>query len=181
MRGTTIAHRYAQALLDIGIERENFEQLGRELIRVKALFASPDLKELFRNPKFGVPLRRKVMAELLKEVVVSSIVQNFLFLLIDRNRIRYLPQICESFEALMDGELKRLKAKITVAQSLSSSEAAKLRASFKKMMGREIILEQDLDPSIIGGVITRIDGRIYDGSIRAQLESLRAQLKRVRS
>jgi F-type H+-transporting ATPase subunit delta len=177
VRSPTIAGRYALALLDLGVERQNFEQLGRELDRVLALFASPELHELFRNPNFGVEVRRNVLGELLKQhVMVTPICRNFLFLLIDRGRIAHFPEIVEAYHALADEHAGRVRAKVTVARRLSEPDAARLKTVLQKVTGREVLVEQTEDPEIIGGVITRIGGRVFDGSIRAQLEHLRTRL-----
>ena len=102
MSDSTIAHRYALALLDIGIERKNFEQLGRELDRVIQLFDVEDVRRLFQNPKFGAGVRKKVLTVLLQQVKISPICRNFLFLLVDKSRISSLPKIVEAYHALAD-------------------------------------------------------------------------------
>lgn len=176
MRSPTVAGRYARALLDIGIERQNFEQLGRELDRVCALFSSEELLELFRSPKFSMEVRRNVLAELLRQLMVTPVCRNFLFLLIDRNRIANFPEIVEAYHGLADEHAGRVRAKVTVARRLSEPDAARLKTVLQKVTGREVLVEQTEDPEIIGGVITRIGGRVFDGSIRAQLEHLRTRL-----
>lgn len=178
MRAPMMAQRYARALLEIGQERKNFEQLGRELDRVADLLRkSDDLRELFRNPKFGVEQRKDVLSDLLRRVMVSPVTRNFLFLLTDRGRIGYLDDIAETYHALADAESGRMRAKVTVAARLSEPEVARLRTVLQNLTGKQVVVEQEEDPSIIGGVVTRIGGKIYDGSVRAQLESLRGQLK----
>lgn len=177
MRAPAIAERWAQALLDLGIERKNFEQLGRELDRVSKLYAAHELAELFRNPKFDADARKAVLSELLKRVMVSPICRNFLFLLVDRNRIALLPEIVEAFHGLADECSGRVRAKVTVARRLSEPDVARLRTVLQKTTGKEVVVEQIEDPSILGGIITKIDDKIYDGSIRAQLERLRSELK----
>ena len=177
MRAPAIAHRWAKALLDLGIERNNFEQLGRELDRVAKLYAAPELSELFKNPKFDVTARKAVLAELLRRVMVSPVCRNFLFLLVDRNRIAILPEIVETFHGLADERAGRVRAKVTVARRLSEPDVARLRTVLQKTTGQEVHVEQVEDPAIIGGIITQIDDKIYDGSIRSQLERLRTELK----
>ena len=71
MRGSIIGERYARALLSIGIDRDNYEQIGRELDRVAALFQIEEVKQLFKNPKFDTTIRKEVLNELLGEVTVS--------------------------------------------------------------------------------------------------------------
>ncbi len=177
MSAPAIAQRYARALLDIGLERKNFEQLGRELDRVAGLFECDDLAELFRNPKFGGAVRKGVLTELLRRVMVSPICRNFLLLLTDRNRIGLLAEIATAYHELADEHAGRLRARVTVARRLSEPESARLQTVLQKVTGRQVVVEQDQDPEIVGGVVARIGGRVYDGSVRTQLETLRNQLK----
>lgn len=177
MRAPAIAQRWALALLDLGIERKNFEQLGRELDRVSKLYSAEELSELFKNPKFDTTARKRVLAELLKRVMVSPICRNFLFLLVDRNRIGILPEIVAAFHGLADDRAGRVRAQVTVARRLSEPDVARLRTVLQKSTGKQVVVEQLEDPTILGGIITKIDDKIYDGSIRAQLERLRSELK----
>jgi len=180
VRAVAVSQRYAQALLDIGVERGNFEQLGRELDRVAGLFKAPDLLELFRNPKFDAEARKRVLGELLLRVMVSPICRNFLFLLVDRNRIGILPEIVVAYHGLADVRSARVRARVTVPRLLSEPDVARLRTVLQKATGREVVVEQQEDPALIGGMITRIGDRIYDGSIRSQLLRLRSELKAAR-
>ena len=177
MRASLIAERYARALLDIGIERKNFEQLGRELDRVAELFTFDEVRQLFRNPKFGAEARKGVLAELLRRVMVSPICRNFLFLLVDRDRIGVLPEITTSYHELADAHAGRVRARVTVARKLAEPDLNRLRMMLQKATGQQVIVEQEEDPELLGGVITRIAGRIYDGSVRTQLDTIRTQLK----
>lgn len=180
MRAPTIADRYARALLDIGVDRKNYEQLGRELDRVVALFEHAELRQLFQNPKFDIEARKGVLGELLRRVMVSPICKNFLFLLVDRNRIGYLPEIVAAYHDLSDAHAGRVRARVTVASRLGESDIARLRTVLQQATGKQVIVDQEEDPAILGGVITRIEGRIYDGSVRTQLETMRARLKQGR-
>lgn len=180
MRAPTIADRYARALLEIGVARNNHEQLGRELDRVVALFANDELRQLFENPKFGADARKSVLGELLRRVMVSPICRNFLFLLVDRKRIAHLPEITAAYHDLSDAHAGRVRARVTVASRLGESDIARLRTVLQQATGKQVIVDQHEDPEILGGAITRIEGRIYDGSVRTQLETMRARLKQGR-
>lgn len=180
MRAPTIADRYARALLEIGIERNTYEQIGRELDRVVGLFDHDEIRQLFHNPKFGVEARKGVLGELLRRVMVSPICRNFLFLLVDRGRIGFLPEIVTAYHDLSDAHAGRVRARVTVAKRLPDVELNRLRTVLQQATGKQVIVDQDEDPAIIGGVITRIEGRIYDGSVKTQLETMRARLKQGR-
>ncbi len=181
MSTSSVSLRYAKALVDIGVNNGSHAQLGRELDRVLEIYSAAEVIELFRNPKFSIKVRKDVLGELLQRVVVSPICRNFLFLLIDRDRFRILPEIVEAYHQLADAHSGRLRAKAKVAKRLDESSLARLRAVLQKATGREIIIEQEEDPSLLGGVVTKVDGRVYDGSVRTQLETLRMRLKQGRT
>jgi F-type H+-transporting ATPase subunit delta len=181
VRAPIIAERYAEALLGIGLERKSVEQLGRELDRVAELFKqAPELRELFRNPKFDADVRKRVMGELLQRVLVSPTVRNFLNLLIDRHRIAHLEDITTAFHALADEKSGRIRAEVISARALGPAEQARLRTILQKVTGKQVVLDERQDPSIIGGVITRVGDRVYDGSVRSRLEGMRNRLKQAR-
>ena len=104
-----------------------------------------------------------------------------MFLLIERDRFKILPEIVAAYHQLADAHTGRLRAKARVAKRLDESSLARLRAVLQKATGREIIIEQEEDPSLLGGVVTQLDGRVYDGSVRTQLETLRTRLKHGRA
>ncbi|MSP73349.1 MAG: ATP synthase F1 subunit delta [Myxococcales bacterium] len=179
MRNATIAHRYAQALLSLGIERNNQDQIGRELDRISLVFrTSRELREVCLSPKFKKADRKSVLVEVLKRVMVSPVTRNFLLLLVDRGRVGSLIEIVEAFHELADAESGRVRAQVSVASSLTEPESARLKTILQKLTGKKVIIEQQVDPSLVGGVVTRIAGKVYDGSVRAQLATLGRGLSR---
>ena len=177
MRSSTLGERYAKALLGIGIDGNIQDQLGRELQRVVELFAIGEVRLLFQNPKFGTETRKAVLADLLDVVTVSPVCRNFLFLLVDRNRIGRLEEIVAAFNELSDAASGRLRARVRVAESLSDGDVERLRTVLEKVTGKKVVVEQEEDKSIVAGIVTHIGGRVYDGSVSNQLNLLRTRLK----
>ena len=178
MKSSTIALRYSQAVLALATDRKQHEQIGRELDRVAAVFAGLDeLRALSRNPKFSVADRKAIVSELLKRLMVSPITRNFVMLITEKGRLQHIAEIVAAYHDQADSQAGRIRAQVTVVAPLAELEAARLRTVLQKMTGKQVVLEQQVDPSIIGGVVTRVGGRIYDGSVRAQLESLRTRLR----
>ena len=89
----------------------------------------------------------------------------------------YLKDIVGAFHTLADESSGRIRAQVTVASPLSEPELARLRTVLGKMTNRQVVIEPKEDPRLIGGVVTRIGGKVYDGSIRAQLEVLHTRLR----
>ena len=79
MSTSSLAGRYAQALIEIGEARDTREQIGRELSRISDLFASSDFVELFKNPQFTAKTRADVITDVLDKLVVSPTCRNFCY------------------------------------------------------------------------------------------------------
>jgi F-type H+-transporting ATPase subunit delta len=178
MRQDTIAERYARAFLDIGVDKGNLETLGAELARVDKLFqSSEELRVLVRHPSFDVETRKRVLDELMGRLVVSPTCRNFVFLLTDQGRISLISHIAEVFNILVDRHLGRVRAKVTVAQPLSDLNRGRLERALAASTGKQVIIDVEVDTVIIVGVITELDGQVFDGSVRTRLNSLGDRLR----
>jgi F-type H+-transporting ATPase subunit delta len=178
MRQETIAERYARALLDIGVDRGSLETLSSELGKVNTLFEeSEELRVLVRHPAFNVDTRKRVLEELMTRLVVSPTCRNFVLLLIDQGRAQLIKEITHSFGELMDLHLGRVRAQVTVAQPLNDANRASIERSLAQLTGKEVIIEERIDTSMIAGIITEVNGQVFDGSISTRLRSLGQQLR----
>ncbi len=86
--------------------------------------------------------------------------------------MRYLSEILGYYQILLDEAKGRIRATVISAQVLNEIEKSRLKLALKKILKKEILLEEKVDASIIGGIITKVDGKVYDGSIRTQIEKL---------
>jgi len=177
MREISIAERYAIALLDIAVEKKAVEKFGEELARVVKLFEdSRELRTVVTHPRVDLETRKRVLGELMARTMVNPTCQNFIYLLVDRKRISALKLIMERYAELVDKHLGRVRAEVTSARPLSAPERARLTAALSKTTGKQVVLAERVDPALIGGVITRMGGKVIDGSVRARLAALRARL-----
>ncbi len=179
MKNMAIARRYAKALLLIGKEDGNAETYRTELAGFAGLLQKePNLEQAVANPLYQMDGRRKVLSTVVKKLNVSDVMQSFLMLLFDKGRIGFLPYINEFYQKLAD-ELKGIaRANLVSATTLSSDTIEKIRGALSKKTGKEVILEVEQDPGLIGGIVTRIGDLVLDGSIRTQLLNMRETLKR---
>ena len=179
MKNLAIARRYAKALLLIGKEdgqaeiyRQELEGLARLIGNEKALF------QALTNPLYDAAGRRKVLATVIDKLNLSKVMTSFLMLLFDKGRIGFISDINEFYQKLVD-ELKGVaRASLISATELTSEAIEKIRISLSKRTGKDIVLEVEQDPGLIGGIVTRIGDLVLDGSIKTQLLNMRETLKR---
>jgi F-type H+-transporting ATPase subunit delta len=104
------------------------------------------------------------------------LVRNFLLLLVQKDRLRQFEAICEHYARLANERLRRVVARVTTAVALDTAQRQAVVQKLADMTQKEVILETQVDPSILGGLVVRIDHVVLDGSLQGQLARLRQEL-----
>ena len=110
------------------------------------------------------------------ELGLSKLARNFLFVLVDRRRINLLHDIRAAFEAEIDERSGVVRAQVTSAAPLAGAERTQVQNKLSQMTGKQVRADFSVDEHLIGGVVAKIGSTIYDGSVRGQLDELRARL-----
>jgi F-type H+-transporting ATPase subunit delta len=175
--GGSVARRYARALFGIGIDAGNFEALGHEIDELSSLLAgSPELRNALENPVFRPEEKRAVLEQILPRVTPTAEVRRFVLLLLERRRLVMLPAIARAYRDLADAHAGRVRAKVTSAEPLSPAALEGIRRALGQRTGKQVLVEAEVDPDLIGGVIARVGDLVLDGSVRTQLAELREKL-----
>jgi F-type H+-transporting ATPase subunit delta len=179
VKNLAIARRYAKALMLIGKADGNAETYRDELERVTGLITgNSDLELAITNPLYEAAGRKKVLKSVVEKLTLSEVMRAFLLLVFDKGRIGFLASINDFYQKLADEVKGIARASLVSAGALSSETVEKIRATLSKKTGKDIILEVEQDPSLIGGIVTRIGDLVLDGSIRTQLLNMKESLKR---
>jgi F-type H+-transporting ATPase subunit delta len=173
-----VAERYAGALADVAIAQDVAAKIQKEL-KVFRDFAdeSQELRLLLANPAVLRANKHAVIEKLVNLAGLSQILRNFLFLLVDHRRTALLPDIEASFQSLLDARTGVTRAEVTSADELSDADKTQLTRVIEKLTGStKVDARYRTDPSLVGGAVVRVRSKVYDGSVRAQLNVLRARL-----
>ncbi len=163
----------------VGKEQKKLETIGEVLKQVMDfLEENPDLEQALVNPVFPADLKRQVVDEIIKAFDVDEVLANFLTLLVERRRIQHLRQIINCFQEFLDEEMGVVRAVVRTAITLPDDLREKVAEILAKVSGKEVVLQLEEDPDIIGGVVTRIGDMVWDGSIRSQLEGFKESIGR---
>ncbi len=179
MKNLAIARRYAKALLLIGKEDGKAEIYREELEKIANIIETEKgLERAITNPLYDAAGRRKVLGAIIERLGFSKMMASFLLFLFDKRRFGFLAHINTFYQKMAD-EIKGVaRAKVVSAVALTDNAEKKIRATLSKMTGKTVVLESEVDPSLIGGVITRVGDLVLDGSIRTQLFNMRETLKK---
>jgi len=171
------AARYARALFDIAIKESNPEQAEKELDAFAGLLQShADLQKVLTNPAIPAANKRAVVEQLMDRLQPSSPVRKLLLLLADRDRLELFPDMLDIYRERLMEHMKVIKAEVTTAVPISGDRAAQMQQRLASATGRTVTMTMKVDPDIIGGVVTRIGGTVYDGSVATQLAAMRQRL-----
>ncbi len=175
----SIARRYAKALFSLAVETGRVEAWAQSLEALRtAVDSSPDLRDVLSNPVYSREQRRAIVEKLAGALSLDAEPRDLLFLLGDRNRLAYLAAIVATFRDYADQHLGRLRAKVTSAVKLDEAAAQAIAEKLSQATKAKVLLDREVDPAILGGVVAQVGSLVYDGSVRTQLEDLRQQLKR---
>jgi len=174
-----VARRYARALMGIGVDRGNYEALGRGLQSVAdAVAQSRELRETLANPIFPESQRRAVVEALLARLAVDRAVRALLLMLLQRGRIGDAPDVAREFRVLADRQAGRVRAEVTSPRPMDAGQVAQLTQALGRATGKAVVLEQRVDAALLGGVRVKVGSMLYDGSLSSRLQEARETLLR---
>lgn len=176
---TTIANRYANALADVIISRNEVRQITSELNHFAQMMKeNRDLPGVFSSPVVALERKRGVLTNLLARLNYQQTTSNFLQLLLSNYRLHYLPEILIRLADELDTRSGVVSAEVITARPLNERDRSTLLENLRAATGREIRPHFHTDPEIIGGVVAKVGSLVYDGSIKTRLEQMKQQFSR---
>jgi F-type H+-transporting ATPase subunit delta len=177
LRPHPLARRYAKALFELALEKKNLEQVSEEVRSFgESLERESRLRAYLLSPEVDKRQKLNVVDRLFKDKV-SGLFFHFLLLLVNKGRQRYIAEIVFEFARFYDLQKNRVRAVITTAILLQQIELEQIRKTLSQQLQAEIILENRVEPDILGGTIIRVGGKVIDGSLAHQVEMLGRQMR----
>ena len=175
MRPDAVARRYARALFAFAKAQGALDSVGSALTTATDAVTEPRVMRILTGPI----ARERKRALLLKIVEVTSapdIIRDFMLLLADHQRLRHADAIRTVFDGLLDRERGIIRAVIRTATDLPPDVLDEITRTFGSITSRQVVARVEVVPDLIAGVIVEVEGRVYDGSLRAELAKLQRQM-----
>lgn len=178
MTNKTAAKRYARALFDVALaEKADLDAIDGQLSGFAGLLTThAELGKVLLNPAIPAPKKGTAVTALVKSAAISPILGKLLILLAERDRLVLLPDLVASYRDRMLDHQKILRAEITSSTALSPERTASIQRSLTTATGRTVQVSTRVDEALIGGLMARLGGTVYDGSITMQLKKMKQQL-----
>lgn len=169
-----LAKRYAQAIFQIAVEKDQLEPWKKDLNRLKEILIRPAFLALLENPRLSVEEKLSVLKGVLGDI--NSMALNLAGLLIYRRRVRLIEDILREYERLVFKYHGIEIAQLITAIPLEGDERGRLEERVGETLGKKLKLSHRVDARILGGVIIKGEDWIFDGSLKSKLEGLREKL-----
>jgi|O1111metagenome_2_1110795.scaffolds.fasta_scaffold06315_2 F-type H+-transporting ATPase subunit delta len=170
------AQRYAASLFEVGVEENCLDTLWEELSALNDIFCqNPEFLKLLAAPILAHEEKARIIGSTF-EGKVSVYALNFVRILADKGRIAQFSQVVAAFQKLYNKHNNIQDVTAVTAVPLKPELALKLQKRLEELTGKRIVLQNQVDPAILGGVVLKLDNDLIDDSVRARLEGLKKQL-----
>jgi F-type H+-transporting ATPase subunit delta len=168
---------YAESVIELAEEQGQAEAVGREMAEVgQVLEQNPTFAQFLADPGISHAERDRVLADAFGNGHASPLVWNFIRVLNGKGRLGLLAQVVAAYGDLYDERHGKVELDVTVAQRLASNDLEHVRKEVGAALGKDAVVHQYVDESLIGGMILRVGDRLIDGSVKGQLDAIRKQM-----
>ncbi len=174
----SLAGRYASALFDLARDGRQTDSVGRSLDALnQVLLDSKDFAELISSPLVSRKDAGEAFAALAPQLQLDPITTNFLGVLARNGRKNELRPVIRAFRRLAAEHRGETTAEVVTARPLNDDQLAALKVQLRTRAGRDVLIDAEVDPTILGGIVVKLDSEQIDASIRTKLNRLAQAMK----
>ena len=170
-----VARRYAEAVFEIATQQGTLDRWLADVKVIGEAFGNRHLAFVLREPKIAAGRKELIVHDLLEPKVQHEAL-NLALVLVRDGLIEIAPRLAQEFERLYNEQKGQAVAQVTSAMPLDESERAWVASELQRVTGKRILLQERVDPAILGGVMARVGDTLIDGSVRRRLLLLRDQI-----
>lgn len=168
---TETSKQYALALFSLAKDAGQTDEIYQEFRQFVG--GIDDLgRRFFLNPKMDVSVKHQTIEKVLKQ----KLLVNFLKTVVDNNRFNFIDDMCLAYKALMNELNNIAELNVYTKNALTSVQKNKIIGKFTKLLDKKIIMNEVVQPSIVGGIRIEYQGKVLDQTINATLDQLKSSL-----
>jgi F-type H+-transporting ATPase subunit delta len=168
------AKRYSQAAFELASEANDTAAWDQALAQMAEFMSDEEVRKVLENSRVEQAAKQRLIDAALGDL--PRLPLNLARLLVKKNRTSLANEIARQYRELSEARDGISRAKAITAVELSDQEKGSLTQRLREQVGHEVIVETEVDPSLLGGVVVQIGDRLIDASTRARLEALRSNL-----
>lgn len=168
------AQRYARAVFEIALEKNELDRWQTDLEKAAGVMADATFLAAMDSPKIKFEHKARLLAERL--VDIGPLARNLLLLLVSRNAAGLTGEIATEYRRMVDAYHGIQEAEVTTAVPLDEEEKNRLTERLSALAGTRVVVKPAVDPALLGGLVARVGGKLLDGSTRSRLAALKKEL-----
>lgn len=170
--------RYAMALFNAAKPTGRLEKVYQDLDALRKLAVSdPSFKLFLETPGIKADQKQNVVEDLCKSTKADELTKNFLNLLLENKRLGDLSKVVDTFEEHYRKELGQVLCTVTSAMELSNAQRKLVEEAITaRMKGKQLVVSYDVQSSLLGGLVVKVEDQVLDYSVSSKLDRLKTQL-----
>lgn len=168
------AMRYSQAVFEIARERQEFDRWQADLEKIAVVSQHVALVDLLENPRLRFEDKSKLVTGVLGDI--SPLALNLAHLLVVRGKVSLAAEIAVHYQQMLDAYRGIGRADVITAIPLDDSDKLRLEARLGAIVDKKVVVKQEVDANLLGGVVARMGGKLLDGSVRSKLAALKKEI-----
>ncbi len=174
MSNSILSKRYAKAVFELAAESKSVDAIKKDFVSLQDLLKeSQNLREAVQNPVISKLEQHNAMQFILKKIGVSELTERFIKVLIENGRISILSDVASSYFDMVKEHNGEITANITSAKPLLKKQITEIEKSLGKSLGKKVTAEENVDETILGGIIVKVGSKMVDASVSGGLEKLK--------
>ncbi|WP_353093738.1 F0F1 ATP synthase subunit delta [Tissierella praeacuta] len=167
-----VSNRYALALFEAGLDLKKINEFNKEVDLLKDVFEGEEkLLQILQHPKINRVEKRDLIDKIFGNSVSQEII-NFLYILIDKRREGHILNIVDRYKELFNEHENIIKVVAITAVPMEEKSKGKLQTVLSNKLGKKIQLTNEVDTTILGGVLLKLQNKELDGTVKGQLEAI---------
>jgi len=176
MRTSDVASAYARTLFELASLADSVDATDKGVASVAAAVrGNLDLRDSLADVAVSTEAKRAVVRDIFGDAVTPEALA-VVTMLVERGHAKILADVARAYGEIAEKERGIVVADVTTAVPLDDALRASLTEKLIASLGRPVSLRENVDVSILGGVIIKVAGRVLDGSVASQLDSVRRML-----
>lgn len=174
-----VAKTYATALFDVAVESNMLDSFGEEIQFINETFQQyPELYELYKTPQISSDEKKQIIAQVFQGKINAE-VMNFLKILLDKRRTNAFADIAKEYKRLANAHNNIVEAVAITAVPMPDVDKIALENKLSSTTGKVVRLKNEIDDSILGGILVRIGDKVIDGTIQSRLNELQESFAQI--
>ena len=173
---SVIARPYAEAAFSVAKKDSSIEEWSSDMQKIKAVLKDEKIASLLLNPNLSYSNKTQIFLDLF-EGEISDKASSFIKVCGDNKRLKNLPEIISFFNELALESLNKKNVSVSSPFQLEEKQIQKITSALEKRLNSEVVIDFDIDKSLIGGLKIAYEDQVLDMSIKRKLDLLQTQLR----